>query len=225
MTSISDVAAHIFSGTIPPGGVAAQVLVKVLPAVFELIANEADPIEIRPHGEALIFFLHFLIPGVLLSERLVVQCQSQHDVGADLSGVKRAVESPELHRAVAMEETVQVQKVVSAAVVVLIAAFPITLVPDGFDLVEGGGLGLVHPFHQISVHLLAVTHSLRLNLQCLIEQVVVAGNDVDEVTDASRGVVGAVQVDMDAAGCVGEAARFAEDPHQALQRVDVLPVK
>ena len=93
---------------------------------------------------------------------------------------------------VSVEETVQVQKVVSAAVIMLVAVLPIPFVPDGFDLVEGGGFGFVHPFHQINVHLLTVTHTLRLNLQSLIEQVVVTGDDVDEVTDASRGVVGAV---------------------------------
>ncbi len=151
------------------------------------------------NGEALVFFLHFFIPGILLGERLVVQGQSQHDVSPDLPGMKGAVEAPKLHRVVAMEEAVQVQEVISAAVIVLVAVFPIALIPDGFDLIKGGGLGFVHPSHQKSVHLLTVTHSLGLNLQSLIEQVIVTGDNIYEVTDTSRGVVGTVQMDMDAA--------------------------
>lgn len=73
ISSISNVAMHILPRTIPPGGVTAQVLVKVLPTTFELRPNETDPVEIRSHGKAFVFFLHFFIAGVLLRERLMVQ--------------------------------------------------------------------------------------------------------------------------------------------------------
>lgn len=52
-----------------------------------------------------------------------------------------------------------------------------------------------------------------------------AGNDVDEVADTPRRVVGPIQVDVDAAGRVGEAARSAQCPHQTLQDVNILTVK
>ena len=68
-----DMTAHILPGTVPPSGIAAEVLVKVLPTTFELRPNETDPVEIRSHGKAFVFFLHFFIAGVLLRERLMVQ--------------------------------------------------------------------------------------------------------------------------------------------------------
>ena len=139
--------------------------------------------------------------------------------------MKRAVEAPKLHRVVAVKETVQVKEVVAAAVVVLVAVFPVALVPDAFDLGESSWFDAVHPFYQISVHFLAVAHPLGFDLQRLIEQVVVAGDDVDEVADAPWGMVGSIQVDMNPARWVGEPARFPKRPHQTLQRVDVLPIE
>lgn len=46
----------------------------MLPTVLELWPNEADPVEVRPHGEASVFFLHLFVVGVLLSKRLMVEC-------------------------------------------------------------------------------------------------------------------------------------------------------
>ena len=53
----------------------------------------------------------------------------QHDISSDFPGMKRAVEAPKLHRVVAVKETVQVKEVVAAAVGVLVAVFPVALVP------------------------------------------------------------------------------------------------
>lgn len=164
MSSISDVAAYIFSGTIPPSGVAAQVLVKVLPAVFELWADKTDPVEIGTHSETLVFFLYLLVPGVLLGERLVVQGQSQHDVSPDLSGMKRAVKASEFHRMMPMEEAVEIEKMIAAVMVVLVAIFSIALIPNTFDVRKGRRFGLVHTVNQPNVHFLTVTHTLRLDL-------------------------------------------------------------
>lgn len=181
----------------------------MLPAVLELRPDEPDPVEIGPHGETLVFLLHFLVPGVLLSERLMIERQSQHDVCPDLPGVKCAVEPSKLHRAVAMEEAVEIKKMVAATVVVLIASFtPVSLIPDAFDLSKGGGFDPVHAFHEVGIHFLAVAHPLGFDLQCLIEQVVVTGDDVHKIADAARRVVRAIQVDMDATGFIGEASGF-----------------
>ena len=120
-----------------------------------------------------------------------------------------AVEAPQLYRVVAMEETVEIEEVVAAVMVMGVAVAPVTLVPDTLDLREGLGLDAVHPLHQIGVHLLAVAHPLRCDLQGFVEQIVVAGDDVDKVADAPRCVAGAVKVDVDAAGLVGKPARLA----------------
>lgn len=161
----------------------------MLPAILKLFPDKPDPVEIGPHGEALIFLLHLLVTGVLLCERLMIERQCQHDVGSDFPGVKCAVEAPKLYGMMAMKEAVQIEEVVAAAVVVLSAPPPVLFVPDGLNLLEGLRLEQIHLFHQIGVHFLAVLHPLRRNLQCFVEKVVVAGDDVDEVADAPGCVV------------------------------------
>ena len=127
---------------------------------------------------------------------------------------------------VAVEEAVEIEKVVAAAVVVLVAMLcTILRIPDTLNVRKGRGSGLVHLLYQPNVHLFTVAHPLRFDLQSLVEQIVMAGNDVYKVTDTSRRVVGSVQVDVDAAGRVGERSRFAETPHKPLQSVDVLPIE
>lgn len=44
----------------------------MFPTVLELTTDETDSIEIGPHGEPLVFFLHFFVSGVFLRERLMV---------------------------------------------------------------------------------------------------------------------------------------------------------
>lgn len=68
-------------------------LIQMLPAVLELRPDETDPVEIGPHCKTLIFFLDFFVPGILLGKCLMVECQSQHNVGTNFSGVQRAVEA------------------------------------------------------------------------------------------------------------------------------------
>ena len=122
-------------------------LVEMFPAVFALITDEPDPVEICPHSKAFVFFLDLLVPGALLGERLMVQGQGQHDVRPNLTSVKCAVEPPEFHRMVSMEKAVQVQEMIAAVVIVLIAVFPIALVPDRFYIREGLGFSLVDPLY------------------------------------------------------------------------------
>lgn len=197
----------------------------MLPAVLKLWPDKADPVEIGPHGETLIFFLRLLVPGVLLGERLMVQCQGQHDVSPDLPGVKCTIEPSKLHCMMAVEKTMQIEKVVAATVVMLISGLaPIPLVPDTLDLTKSSWLDPVHVLHEIDIHLLAIAHPLRFNLQRLVEQVVVTSDDVDKIADAARCVISAIQVYMDTAGFVSEAARLTKRPHQPLQRVDILAI-
>lgn len=58
--------------------------------------------------------------------------------------MKRAIKASKLHRMVAVEETVEIEKVVTATVVVLIALFPIAFVPDTLNVRKGCGFSLVH---------------------------------------------------------------------------------
>ena len=48
-------------------------LIQMLPTVFELIADESDPVEIRSHGKAFVFLLDFLVAGAFLRQGLVIQ--------------------------------------------------------------------------------------------------------------------------------------------------------
>ena len=127
---------------------------------------------------------------------------------------------------VAVEEAVEIEKVVAATVVVLVATLcTILRIPDTLNVHKGRGSGLVHLLYQPNVHLFTVVHPLRFDLQSLVEQIVMAGNDVYKITDTSRRVIAPVQVDVDAAGWVGERSRFTEMPYKPLQSVDVLPIE
>ena len=93
-------APDILFGTIPPGGIAVQVLVEMLPAALELIADKTDAVQPHPHSKLLIFFLHLAVAGAFLCQRLMVQGERQHDICPDFPGMERAVEAPQFHRMV-----------------------------------------------------------------------------------------------------------------------------
>jgi len=88
---------------------------------------------------------------------------------------------------------------VSAGVVVNVAIVVVPGVPDVGDLFKGFRLFRVHTLNQVCVHLFAVTHTLRRDLQGFVEKVVAACDDVDEVADAPRRVRRTVKVDVYAA--------------------------
>ena len=159
-----------------------------------------------------------------MRQRLVVQSQGEDYVTSDLACVKLAVEASQLHRAVAGEKAVQVEEVVAAVVVMPVAAFTVALVPDLLNRPQGFGLSAVHLLHQQAVHLLAVAHPLRRNLQRFVEKVILAGDDVHEVADAARRVACPVKVEVDAAGGAREGSGLAQFAHQLLQGGDVLAV-
>lgn len=207
---------YALTGAIPPGGITAEMLIEMLPTAFELITDKTDPVEIGSHGKAFILLLDLFVASILLGERLMVQGQSKHNVGPDFPGVQSAVEASELHGVVTVEEAVQIEKVVAAVVVMLLTPLVIALIPDILNLLKARWFGCIQPFYQIGIHFLTVAHPLRRNLERLVKEVVMTGDNVDEVPDAPGGVVEAVQMDMDTAGVVGEASRFAQAAHQFL---------
>ena len=46
---------------------------EVFAAVFEILSDESDSVEVCSHREFVVFALHFFSAGVPLGERLVVQ--------------------------------------------------------------------------------------------------------------------------------------------------------
>mgnify|MGYP000898945444 CR=1 FL=1 len=170
---------------------------KVLAAVLELVPDKTDAVQVGPHGELLVFALVFLAAGALLGQGLVVQRQGQNNVAPYLAGVQLAVEAAKLNRMIAVKKAVQVQKMVPAIVIMAAAAFVVTRVPDILYRRHRLGFQPVHFIHQGRVHLLAEPHPFRLYLQSFVKKVVLAGDDVDKVSDAPGRMVGTVQVNMD----------------------------
>ena len=71
-----------------------EVLAKVFAAVFELVANKPNPVEVGAHGEFLVLDLRLAAAGAALGERLMVEGQGEDDVAAYLARVQLAVEAP-----------------------------------------------------------------------------------------------------------------------------------
>ena len=94
----------------------------MFPATFELITDKSDAVQPHPHSKLLIFLLDFPVTGAFLRQCLMVERECQHDICPDLSGMERTVETSEFHRMVTMEETVQIKKVITALVVMTVAA-------------------------------------------------------------------------------------------------------
>ena len=181
----------------------------MLAAVCKFFSDEADAVEVGAHREFLVLGLRLSGAGALLGERLLVERKGEDNVAADFPGVELAVEAAEFNRMVAGEKAVQVQKMIAAVVVVPVAALTVALVPDVLKLSHCLRSAAVHLFHQKGVHLFAVGHAVRFNLQGLVEKVVFAGNDVDEVTNASWGMVATIKVNVDATGGVRKTASLA----------------
>ena len=113
---------------------------------------------------------------------------------------------------------------VPAIVVMGASAFAVTFVPYTFNRRHGFGLTPVHLLNQCCIHLFAKPHPVRCNLQCLIEKVILAGDNVDKITDASRCVVCTVYMDMNSTACVCKTSSLAKPPYQFLQGFNVFAV-
>ena len=113
-----------------PTAVTAKVFEQYLPCRFIFLPDKAQPHQEQAHGELLIFLLDFAVTGAFLRQRLMVECERQHDICSDFPGMERAVETSEFHRVVAVEETVQVEEVVTAVMVVAVPVPGILLIPD-----------------------------------------------------------------------------------------------
>ena len=116
----------VFFTAITPSGVTVEVFIEMLPTGFEFFADKADPIQIDSHGKFLVLLLNFAVAGALLRQCLMVHRQGEHDICADLSGMKLAVKTAKLNRVVAMEETMEIEKVVAAVMVVTVAVTAIS---------------------------------------------------------------------------------------------------
>ncbi len=77
-------------------------------AVGELLADEADAVQVSPHGKLFVLGLRLLGRCAFLRQGLVVEGQGQDNVASDLPRVELAVEAPQFHRVVAREKAVQV---------------------------------------------------------------------------------------------------------------------
>jgi hypothetical protein len=117
------------SRSVSPCRVAIEMLVQMLAAVFELIADEADPIQVNPHGELLVFGLYFSIAGALLRQRLMIERQGQDDIGPDFPGVQFRIEAAKFNGVIAAKKAVKIEEVVSAFMVMSATAFAVTFVP------------------------------------------------------------------------------------------------
>jgi len=63
----------------------------MLTAVCEFLTDEADAIEVCPHGEFFVFSLRFPCRRAPLGERLIVEGEGKHDVAANLARVEVTV--------------------------------------------------------------------------------------------------------------------------------------
>ena len=197
----------------------------MLAAVGEFLAVQTDARQVSPHGEFFVFGLRFSCARFGLRQSLFVHREGKGDVGANLAGVQRRVESAKLHGVIAVKKTVQVEERVPAGVVMRIAVSAVAGVPNLLDLCEGFRSARVHAAYQIRVQLFAPAFARRLDLQGFVKKVVPAGDDVHPVANAQRGVRRAVEVDVDSAVLrIGECARFAKPADELLQRVHVLAV-
>ena len=191
---------------------------------FEFFTDEADPIEIDSHSEFFVFLLYFTVARAFLCKSLMVHGQGKYDVCTDFTGMKSAVKSAKLNRVVSMKETMKIEKMVATVMVVAITVSAITGVPNLFKLCECSGFLLVHAFYQVGIHLFAIPHTLIFNLKCFVEQIIAAGDEVNEITDGSRSVCRTVEMDMDTTGIVCEAASFTQATYNVLQGSNIFTI-
>ena len=91
-----------------------------------------------------------------------------------------------------------------------VAAFTVAFVPNFLNRSHGFRLATVHFIDQYAVHLLAIIHPLWRYLKCLVKEVILAGDDVNKVSDAPWCVVGTVEVNVYTAGSICKSPSFSQ---------------
>ena len=80
-------------------------------AGFELVADEADAVEVGAHRELLVLGLRLLSARRALFQCLAIECKGEDDVASYLTRVEGTVEASQLDSLVTMEKGVQVPKI------------------------------------------------------------------------------------------------------------------
>lgn len=204
----------------PPGAVPFQALHKVEPGGLEFVPDQAQAEQPAAEGVLLVIGNYRLVGSGPLGEGLVAYSQAELDVGFDFPSVGGRVEAAEFHGALG-EYAVEVQHAVPGLGVVD-AALIATIVPDRFELVAGGGLAGVQPVHEGRVCLLApLLRPGGFDAQRIHQHILAAGEDVGQGPQGLSGVERRIDVDVDAAGAVGNGAFLAQQPHDFLHVLDV----
>lgn len=202
---------------------------------FELGALHAQSVDQHTHHQG-----GFLLLGVtraVLEELAVVvglngpsaHCKTELDVSLDLSGVGGAIEQPELHGALG-EEGVEIDAVVSGRVVVLVVNGPAVTVicgaiPDtlsGFLALLAAGL---HGLEQFVGDFVTPSIFPGTNLEGFVEQILSAGSEVQQSGQAFGGVIGTINMDMDAAGSICHGSCLDQLTDDVLKILNVFVLK
>jgi hypothetical protein len=99
--------------------------------VFKLVADEANAVKVYAHSEFFVFRLGSPTAGALLCQCLMVECQCQHDISPDFSGVQLRIKAAKLNGVIVGKKTVEIEKVVTAVVIMTGTAFAVPFIPDG----------------------------------------------------------------------------------------------
>ena len=179
-------------------------------AVLELIAYQANAVEVGAHRELIVLGLHLAAIGVPLAKRLLVKCQGKYNVASQLARVHRAIEAAQFYGSVSVEEAMQVEELVSAVMVVSTSASVVAVVPNVLNFFQGLGFARVDCSYQLFAERLAVMSAFRMNCKSLVQKVVLASDDFYPVLDCARVVSSAVQMNMNAAAVVDNRACLAK---------------
>ena len=192
------------------GCVPVKALREELSCGLELVTNKAEAKE--PSAHCVFGVLVLLGLGACGSDCLchLAQGEAELNVALELSGVESVqlavcrgvkLEKTELDRALG-EDSVEVQHMVAAVVVVLASAVVgvLTAVPDVRKVCHGGGFSVVQPFQEPGVNRAAVAaDAASVEVQCACQEVFVACHDVCEVSERLGCVPLGADVDVNTA--------------------------
>lgn len=190
---------------------------EVEPAGLEFVTDESQPEHPAPEG--VFFIVRFGLPcrGLFLCEGLMDNRQAELDVSLDFTGMKGAVEKAELDGSLG-EGGMQVQPVVAGAVVMMVPPVRRFLIPEVGDAVQCVRLFPVEILQERGVRLPAIPPFPRgVDLEGAVNHVFLARHDVHQIPQGLCCKPFGSDVDVDAAGLVGEGPGLAERPHQFLQ--------